>query len=224
MMLSEEKWIIEQDKFEVSPVKETLFTLTNGYIGVRGTFEDLFYNETPGTYVAGIFNKLESNVKELVNLPYFWGLRIYIKNEYLNPLNCKILEFKRVLDMKQGILYKKIRLKDSRGRITKIEGFRFISLKRRNLALMRYSITPENYKDRITIESFIDGNTINTSNNPKEKAKHYILENTLALENEIYVEAITRDKKNIVSIISSNDFNDKFFYRNTKNNINFLSE
>ncbi|MCD6105352.1 MAG: glycoside hydrolase family 65 protein [Thermosipho sp. (in: Bacteria)] len=197
------EWIIEDTKFEVNNVKETIFTLANGKIGVRGTHEELFEEETPGTYVAGVFDKSEAQVKELVNLPYFWGLRIYIGDEFLNPLECEILEYKKYLNMKNAALYKYLKIKDKKGRITTIQGLRFLSFKRRNLALAKYEIIPENYTEKIYIEHFIDGTTKNSKKTPAEKVKHYILKNTKITEEFIYTEAHTRESNYKVSIISS---------------------
>ncbi|MBM7558249.1 glycoside hydrolase family 65 protein [Marinitoga litoralis] len=223
MILSDEKWLIKQENFEISHSQETIFTLSNGYLGVRGTFEDLFSNETPGTYVAGIFDKSESQVKELVNLPYFWGLRIYLKYEYLNPLKCDILDYIRVLDMKQGILYKKIRLKDNKNRITKIEGYRFLSHDKRNLALMKYNITPENYKDRITLEYFIDGKTTNSFLHPKDRVKHYFLSNYTLSDDFLYLEATTKEQNYKVGILSSIDI-ENYHSKTTRNYIDFIAQ
>lgn len=197
------EWIIEDTRFEVNNVKETIFTLANGKIGVRGTHEELFEGETPGTYVAGIFDKSEAQVKELVNLPYFWGLRIYIGDEFLNPVECEVLEYKRYLNMKNATLYKHLKIKDKKGRITTIQGFRFLSFKRRNLALAKYEIIPENYSEKIYIEHFIDGTTKNSKKIPSEKVKHYVLRNTKITEEFIYTEAHTRESNYKVSIISS---------------------
>ncbi|WGS65079.1 glycoside hydrolase family 65 protein [Marinitoga aeolica] len=223
MILSDEKWLIKQEKFEVSSIQETIFTLSNGYLGVRGTFEDLFHNETPGTYVAGIFDKSEAQVKELVNLPYFWGLKIYLKYEYLNPFECEILDYKRILDMKQGLLYKKMRLRDKKNRITKIEGYRFLSHDNRNLALMKYKITPENYKDRMTLEYFIDGKTANSVSHPKERVKHYFLTNHIVSDDYLYLEACTRDINHKVGILSSVEI-ENYHSKITRNYIDFIAQ
>lgn len=207
------EWIIEDTKFEVNNVKETIFTLVNGKIGVRGTYEELFEEEFPGTYVAGVFDKSEAQVKELVNLPYFWGLRIYIGEEFLNPLDCEILEYNRYLNMKHATLHKYLKIKDKKGRITTIKGFRFLSFKRRNLALAKYEIIPENYNEKIHIEHFIDGTTKNSKKSPTEKVKHYKIKNTKINEEFIYTEAHTRDSNYKVSIISSLESEGNVFSR-----------
>jgi kojibiose phosphorylase len=173
--------------------------------------------------VAGIFDKSEAQVKELVNLPYFWGLKIYLKYEYLNPFECEILDYKRILDMKQGLLYKKMRLRDKKNRITKIEGYRFLSHDNRNLALMKYKITPENYKDRMTLEYFIDGKTANSVSHPKERVKHYFLTNHIVSDDYLYLEACTRDINHKVGILSSVEI-ENYHSKITRNYIDFIAQ
>jgi len=89
-----------------------------------------------------------------VNLPNPIGLRIYINREFLNPLKCEVLEFRRILDLKQGLLFRKLRLKDEKGRVTSIEGFRFVSMKNKNLIVQKYNVVCENYSAVLNVESF----------------------------------------------------------------------
>jgi kojibiose phosphorylase len=201
--LSNKQWLVEQDKFEVSGTLETCFTLANGYMGIRGTYEEMLKEEELGTFVAGIFDQSEAQVSELVNLPYFFGLKIYINGEYIDLEKCEILDFYRTLDMKQGLLYKSIRIKDQRDRITKIEGFRFVSLANRHLAGMKYVLTAENYAGYVTIESIIDGTVVNTRRHPKEKVKHFIVVKNTNLHKEgMYIEVSTREKDYRVGMAS----------------------
>lgn len=205
MKLSEREWLIEQDKFEVSGKFETCFVLTNGYIGIRGINEEVFCEETPGTYIAGVFDKSDAQVTELVNLPNPIGLRIYINREFLNPLKCEILEFKRVLDLKQGILYRKLKLKDVKGRVTTIEGFRFASMKNKNLIVQRYNVVCENYSAVLNVESFIDAGTINSKDVPNDRVKHYEIEDKKDCKNGVFLGISTKDKRYKVGIASSTE-------------------
>jgi len=203
MKLSEREWLIEQDKLEASGKFETCFALTNGYIGIRGINEEVFCEETPGTYIAGVFDKSTAQVTELVNLPNPIGLRIYINREFLNPLKCEILEFKRVLDLKQGILYRKLRLKDVKGRITTIEGFRFVSMNNKNLIVQKYDVVCENYSAVLNVESFIDATTVNSKDVPNDRVKHYEIDKKKDFADGIYLGITTKDKKYKVGIASS---------------------
>ncbi len=204
MKLSEKKWLIEQKKFEISGKMETNFTLANGYAGVRGSFEEILYGEQRGTFMAGIYDKSEAQVSEFVNMPFFFGLRIYINRAYVDLQTCKILNFYRALDMKHGLLYKSVRVKDSEGRITKIEGFRFLSKRRTYLAGMQYAITPENYDGIITVENIIDGTVLNKKDDPKEKIKHFTVRKNEDLNKKgIYLETGTCEKDYRLGIASS---------------------
>ena len=64
-------WLVEdQYKEEFSLKTETVFSQCNGYLGVRGCFEQQVLTENRGMFVAGMYNKAyEHEVKELVNCP-----------------------------------------------------------------------------------------------------------------------------------------------------------
>ncbi|MEO0264545.1 MAG: hypothetical protein ABIM17_04755 [candidate division WOR-3 bacterium] len=205
MKLSEKNWLIEQESFGVSHKHETCFALTNGYIGIRGINEEVFCDEIPGTFIAGVFDKDTAQVTELVNLPNPIGLRIYINREYLNPLKCEVLEFRRVLDLKQGLLFRKLRLKDEKGRITSIEGFRFVSMKNKNLIVQKYNVVCENYSAVLNVESFIDAATVNSKDVPNDRVKHYEVEDKKDCKSCIFLEITTKDKRYKVGIASSTE-------------------
>jgi len=201
--LSGKTWVVEQRRFAADPHLETCFTLANGYMGVRGTFEEMYTGEETGTYVAGVFDKSEAQVTELVNLPFFFGLRLYANGVRLDATECTVLDFYRALDMKQALLYKMYRLQDKNGNITKIEGYRYLSQQDRRLAGIRYEVTAENYSGSVTVESFTDGTTVNSMKRPQEKVKHYTVRKIEPLPTQgMYLEAATRDLDYRVGIAS----------------------
>jgi kojibiose phosphorylase len=203
MQLSDKSWLIEQNQFALSGHMETCYTLANGYMGIRGTHEEAFAEEHLGTYVAGIYDKSEAQVTQLVNLPYFFGLKLYIDGTYLNLQACEILDYYRALDMKQGLLYKSLRVKDQAGRVTSIRGYRFVSRSNRHLAGIHYVVTPENYAGLLTIDSTIDGTTLNDKTNPRQRIKHYTVRVNAPLPSQgIYLEVATRDQDYRIGLAS----------------------
>ena len=100
--LSDKSWLIEQTTLTADPHMETCLTLANGYLGVRGTHEEMLAYEGYGTYVAGIFDQSEAQVTELVNLPYFFGLELYVNGAKLDLERGKVLDCYRALDTKQA--------------------------------------------------------------------------------------------------------------------------
>ncbi|WP_026486898.1 glycoside hydrolase family 65 protein [Caldanaerobius polysaccharolyticus] len=195
-LISDEKWLIFQDKYDnyLNQKYETIFTLTNGYMGVRGTLEEGSNDERPGIFIAGIFDKSEAQVREIVNVQNWLGIKIYAEGNYLDLDKCHILDFKRILDMKRGILFKSILLKDGVGRVTSVEGYRFLSRCNVHRAGIKLYITPVNYSGVLSVENIIDGTVVNSKENPKERTKHLrLIENAKLDEGGCYLETATRD-------------------------------
>lgn len=195
-LLSEDKWLILQEQYDgkLNQRYETIFTLANGYMGVRGIFEEGSENECPGNFIAGIFDKSEAQVRELVNAQNWLGIKVYVDGKCLKLDKCDILSFKRALDMKHGILFKSMVLKNDANKITRIEGYRFLSRYNVHRAAIKLFITPVNYSGTVSVESIIDGSVLNSKENPAHKTKHLrIVENTNFVNGGCYLETATRD-------------------------------
>jgi len=67
----DELWLIRENKWSkpLQNIREAQFSLGNGYMGVRGILEEIPYNAQAGTYIAGLYDTMASQVAELVNLP-----------------------------------------------------------------------------------------------------------------------------------------------------------
>jgi len=175
---------------------ESLFALSNSYLGIRGSHEEGTKISLPYFYINGVFDKSETFMRELATLPNPLGIRFYIEKELIGIEDCEILEYLRELDIKNGILWKSLILRDSKGRETKIEGCRFASRKNIHRIGIIYNLTPINYDGIIEVESETDGSIINFADAPRFKVKH-----TVTLKNEKlsdcggnYIEVATRDR------------------------------
>jgi len=166
-------WKITYDDFKPAEeaLRESLCTLGNGYFGSRGAANEHHASKIhyPGTYIAGVYNKLSTNIanravfnEDMVNCPNWLFLTFKLEGgQWINLQTDKILAYHQELDMQQGILIKKMRLQDDRGRKTTIETQRIVSMANPHLAAITYSITPENYEGWITIRSALDGSVRN---------------------------------------------------------------
>lgn len=195
-LISDDKWLIFQNEYntEVNPRYETLFTLTNGYMGVRGTFEEGSEGERSGNFIAGIFDKSDAQVREIVNAQNWLRIKLYVEGEELSLDKCQLIEFKRILDMKKGILFRSMLIKDSKDRITRIEGYRFISRSDLHRSAIKLFVTPVNYSGVVGIESIIDGTVLNSADSPKYRVKHLKVANNSNLsKNGVYLETATVD-------------------------------
>ncbi len=171
--ITEDSWCLKYVDFNLQNElsRETILTIGNGFFASRGCFceEKTSKNHYPGTYMAGVYNKLESEIndkkifnEDLVNCPNWLFTNFKIDDgEWSNASNRKLLEIERKLDMKRGLLSSWAKIEDDKGRISVLESVRLISMDNKNTAAIEYSITPLNYSGKIYIKSGIDGNIIN---------------------------------------------------------------
>ncbi len=171
--LEREGWNLRYDSWVARDerLRESLTTTGNGYMGVRGAFESgmASRNHYPGTYLAGVFNKLPSEVhgqtvinNDMVNAPNWLPIEFRIgTGEFINPLEQKILSYRQNLDMKHAVMERDIVFQDTLGNTTRIRSQRFCSMDNPHLAAIRYVIEPVNYSTEIEIRSTIDGTVKN---------------------------------------------------------------
>lgn len=166
-------WKLKYDHFdpETEILREALCTLGNGYVGVRGAVPETAATKVhyPGTYIAGVYNALSTPIagrdivnEDFVNCPNWLMFNYRIDNgPWFNRMKVKILSWKMELNMKKGILSRRIRWKDKEGRITLVESHRIVSMADPHVCAMHFSILPENYDGTITVRTGIDGLIIN---------------------------------------------------------------
>lgn len=194
--MSSDEWMILQEEYDPSEnLKfESLFSLSNGYLGIRGSHEEGTGVTLPYLYINGVFDKSETFMRELAALPNWLGIRLYVEKELIGVENCEILEFSRVLDMKRAVLSKRVLLRDKKGRETLVEGERFVSRAHVHRMAIRLFITPMNYSGILEVENIIDGTIINFYDAPRFKVKHTCMTANKPLgEDGIYMETATRD-------------------------------
>ena len=168
-------WNITYNKF--NPDKEnfleSILSIGNGYFGVRGSDTEISSNKIhySGVYVAGVYNKLITKVcnkeienEDFVNCPNWLFLTFKIGDDkWFDICEHRVLYWKKEIQLKNGIFYRKYRVQDKKGRITTIEEKRLVSMVNPHCAGLQYKIIPENYSEDIFIRSGIDGVIINNN-------------------------------------------------------------
>jgi len=166
-------WKLKYDCFdpENEILREALCTLGNGYIGVRGAVPENAASKVhyPGTYIAGVYNTLATPIagrdilnEDFVNCPN-WLMFNYRLDDgpWYDRMKVKILTWTMELDMKNGVLSRRVRWKDREGRITLVKSRRIVSMADPHVCATRFSVIPENYSGTITFRTGIDGLVIN---------------------------------------------------------------
>mgnify|MGYP000624740079 CR=1 FL=1 len=160
---------------------ESIFSLGNGRMGQRANFEETYSGETlPGNYVAGVYypdktrvgwwkNGYPESFAKVLNAANWIGIEIKIDYETLDLDNCKVTDFKRVLNMKEGYLERSFTAELKSGKKLKVKATRFCSIVDDEAGAIRYSLTPLNFDSAVTITPFIDGDVKNQDANYDEK-------------------------------------------------------
>jgi maltose phosphorylase len=182
--IKHDPWCIIEEGWHPSENKitESLMSLGNGRMGQRANFEEKFTGESlPGNYIAGVYYPDKTKVgwwkngypeyfAKVLNACNWIGIHIRIDGIELD-LNeaLKVDNFKRVLDMRDGTLFRtcEIELKD--GKKLKIESLRFCSMADDEAGAVKYVLTPLNFSAEINYTVFADADVKNSDSNYDEK-------------------------------------------------------
>ena len=171
--LPEVGWSLNYYDYDTSKEKsrEALLAVGNGYFGTRGAMEETESNENnyPGTYIAGLYNRLKSPVgdrmienEDFVNNPNWLPLKFKIDDgDWLDVNNVEIERIHRQLDFRTGVMSRDMIVKDKKGRRTQVISARVASMDNPHIASMEYKVTPLNYSGNITFEAGLNGDMIN---------------------------------------------------------------
>jgi kojibiose phosphorylase len=148
-----EGWEIIETSFNPSELhhKETVFTLGNGYLGVRGSFEEGYTHEHSGTIINGVYDDVAIAATEIVNCPNWLPLTIKVAGETFGMDKGEILEYKRSLDMRLGILTRDVRWKSPSGHTLDLHFERFVSLASQHFLAIHCEITSLNYAGEVEV-------------------------------------------------------------------------
>ncbi|OLE22793.1 MAG: family 65 glycosyl hydrolase [Actinobacteria bacterium 13_1_20CM_3_71_11] len=143
---------------------ETVFALGNGFLGVRGTFEEGRPAMSPGTYVNGfhetwpIVHAEEAHAlarvgQTLITVPDSTIFKLYVDDEPLFLANARLQDYRRILDMRNGMLTREFVWALASGKHVRIRSSRLVSLEHRHLVAMTYEVTMLDHSAPVAVSS-----------------------------------------------------------------------
>lgn len=178
-------WTIEENAFEKNAVRknESVFSLGNGYLGLRGCYEEGFLDEklgVRGTYLNAFYETEKIRYGEIahafaeesqtmLNVTDARRLLVTVDGETFHIDSGRYTEFTRTLDMQRGLLTRSLvwQTKGS-GRI-RLRFTTLVSFDQPHAAAIRLELTPLDGACRATVTSVIDGDVSNltAANDPR---------------------------------------------------------
>lgn len=130
---------------------ETIFSTGNGYLGMRGCFEEgnpVFEN---GTFINGFYESWKIDYPEtaygfskhgqtMVNVTDAKIIKLSVDDEAFFLTDANLISFERVLDMKAGTLNRDIVWEMASGKRVAIKSRRLVSFQHRHLAAISYEV------------------------------------------------------------------------------------
>lgn len=167
--------IIETDFYQrFLSQTETLFSIGNGYLGMRGnhdegqpasqngTFINGFHETWPIVYGEDAFGFAKTG-QTMLNVIDAKVIRLYVDDEPFFLPTASLQLFERTLDMQEGILERRVLWETAVGKQVLIESKRLVSLRYRHVAAISYQVTILNAAGPVIISSEVVGNQPNQS-------------------------------------------------------------
>ncbi|WP_280146715.1 glycoside hydrolase family 65 protein [Bacillus velezensis] len=177
-----DEWKIKTNTFQKEYIRlqESLTSLANGYMGIRGNFEEGYSGGShQGTYIAGVWfpdktrvgwwkNGYPDYFGKVINAMNFIGIDVYVDGEKVDLYQNRLESFELELHMKEGILRRSavVRIQD---KTVRIKSERFLSLAVKELCAIHYEAECLTGDAVITLVPYLDGNVVNEDSNYQER-------------------------------------------------------
>jgi alpha,alpha-trehalose phosphorylase len=163
-----DEWRIVEARYsdEFVGLTETVFSLGNGFVGVRGSFEEGRPAVVPGTFVNGFHetwpimhaegaHALARTGQTIVNVPDATILKLYVDDEPFYLPTARLESYQRILDMQAGTLTRELVWATDAGKHVRVCSRRIVSLEHRHLVAMTYEVTMLDEAAPVVISSLV---------------------------------------------------------------------
>ncbi len=202
--------LIHEDKVSIEELKvdETLFSLSNGIIGFKGSFSEGYGNidDVPQTFINGFYNNIPYHYEEnsihfpqvgqtMINVLDGSVMHVYINEKQVDMTHCVLKSLKRKYLLHEGKTWRESIYETEDNHLITIIEERLVSSKFRDLIVTRLSIESNHPSDKLTLVSKIRLPQVkNSSSNDPRLAKaltHLIYDSAMIKENYGYLRANT---------------------------------
>ena len=190
-----EPWAVTEPElsFERLAQTETIFALSNGHIGLRGTLDEGEPHVVPGTYLNGFFESLPlpyaevsyGNPEEgqsLINVTDGKLIRLLVDDEPFDVRHGELRHHTRTLDLRAGVLRRELEWVSPAGQAVRVRSTRLVSFAQRAIAAIRYQVEAVEASARIVVQSTLLANEPLAGRDEDDPRKAAVLRAPLAGE------------------------------------------
>jgi alpha,alpha-trehalose phosphorylase len=184
-----DEWNLIEKRFmpDLLEQDETMFALSNGYLGMRGCFEEGGPIGQNGTFINGFYETwkivypedaygLATTGQTIVNVTDTKTIKLYVDDEPFWLPHANVRSFDRRLNMKSGTLDREVVWETPAGKEVSIKSRRLVSFEHRHVAAIWYQITLLNAAAPVVLSSEMIANepTPRRANYDPRQAKVFI--------------------------------------------------
>src|SRR5689334_2221191 len=161
-----DEWNLIEKAFHPEFVAQTesLFAVSNGYLGMRGvpeegqpsvqngTFINGFYEEWPIVYSETAYGFARTG-QTMLNVADSKIIRLFVDDEPFSVASTNIRHYDRRLNLKAGTLDRELHWETPSGKLVRIRTRRLVSFRHRHVAAISYEVTLLNQEAPVVISS-----------------------------------------------------------------------
>ena len=164
-------WEIRETELDLDRLaqRESVFALSNGHIGLRGTLDEGEPHGLPGTYLNGVYETrplpyaeagygFPEDGQTIVNVTNGKLIRLLVDDEPFDVRYGELLSHRRVLDMRAGTLERQVEWRSPAGQAVRMRSVRLVSLVHRAVAAILWEVEPIDEPAHIVVQSELVAN------------------------------------------------------------------
>jgi alpha,alpha-trehalose phosphorylase len=158
------RWVEARFSAEFVAQSETTFAIANGYLGMRGGFQEGNPSFLHGTYINGFYETwpipygesafgFAKTGQTMINVPDGKIIRLYVDDEPFDIQRSNLLRYERALDFRRGTYERETLWETPSGKQVLMRVTRLVSFSERHVAALLYEVTVLNGKAPVVIVS-----------------------------------------------------------------------
>ena len=166
-----EPWALRETELDLGVLDQagSVFALANGHIGLRGNLDESEPQGLPGSYLNGFYEERALPYAEAgygypeagqtaVNVTNGKIIRLLVDDEPFDVRSGTLRSHERVLDLRAGVLRRRVDWVSPAGQQVRVSSVRLVSLVQRAVAAVLYEVEPIGAPARLVVQSELVAN------------------------------------------------------------------